>query len=126
MTHQIRLEKWLTTKDGIGNNTEQVVTEVNVFAEVRRLSGDRASLNGQTFLDNMFQFRFRFNPKIDPTGNWRIIYDGRRFTVHSIEQEEQRRFYWIVKAEANKKKTSGSGPGNSNRVFSNEFSNEFE
>jgi SPP1 family predicted phage head-tail adaptor len=107
MTHEIRLEKWVTTKDGNGNNTEQIVSKVNVFAEVSGSGGDRSSINnrrtvnGETVLSNFFLFRFRFNPKFTTSGNWRVIYDGRRFTIKSIEKENQKRFWMIIKAEAN-------------------------
>jgi head-tail adaptor len=96
---QIKLEKWVAAKDGLGDSKEYVTNAYGIYAEVERLSGGRASLNGQTNLDNIFQFRMRFD-SFDPTGNWRIVYDRRRFTVHSIEKENQNRFYWIFKAEA--------------------------
>lgn len=94
----IRLEKWVTEKDADGNNTETVTDKVNVFAEVTRLSGGRASANGITHLDNFYQFVIRFTPKYNPTGNWRIIYGGKLFTVHSVERVNERRFYWNFKA----------------------------
>lgn len=100
---QVRLEKWASAKDGSGNLKESVIQEVNTYAEVKRLSGSRAYLNGQIGLDNLFQFRLRFN-SFDPTGNWRIIFDRRKFTVHSIEKEKQERFYWIIKAQATGKR----------------------
>lgn len=97
----IRLEKWVTTKDGSGNNIEILAEKINAFAEVTRLSGDRASLNGVTHLDNFFEFIVRFSPKFNITGNWRLIYGGKRFTVHSIEKMEEKRFYWRIRAQAN-------------------------
>lgn len=100
---QIRLEKWATGQDAKGNNTEVVTNIYDTWAEVSRSSGDRSSLNGKEGLTNFFIFRVRFND-FDPTGNWRVVYDRRRFTVHSIEKEKQERFYWIIKAEASGKR----------------------
>lgn len=108
MTHMIRLEKWVTSKDGSGNNIEEVTEKINLFAEVKRLSGDRASLNGVTNLDNFFQFIVRFTPSFNITGNWRVIYGGNYFTVHSIERMQEKRFYWIIKGEAKGKKKVNS------------------
>lgn len=99
---QIRFEQWTTSKDGNGNNTEALTDQIDTWAEVKREGGDRSSLNGQTQLTNNFRFRVRFasvNP-IDITGNWRIIYDKRYFKIHSVEKEDQKRFYYIIKAEA--------------------------
>jgi len=100
MTKPIRLEKWISVQDSNGEWDESITEKINVFAEVSRSGGDRSSLNGKEGLTNFFIFRFRYNPKIDPTSNWRVIYDGRRFTPHSIEKENQNTFYWIIKAEA--------------------------
>jgi SPP1 family predicted phage head-tail adaptor len=97
--NQIRLERWESVKDVNGNWKENIVIKVNVFAEVTRSGGDRSSINGQTGLTNFFIFRMRFNPKIQPSGTWRVIYGGRSFTVHSIELEEQKRFWWVIKAK---------------------------
>ena len=104
MMQQIRLEKWVTTQDTNGNNDEQITSIISTWAEVDRSGGDRSSLNGQTGLTNFFIFRLRFNPKYDLTGNWKVVFDGREFTVHSIEKEKQQRFWLIIKAEAAGKK----------------------
>lgn len=98
--NQIRLEKWISAKNGSGDAKESITEKINVWAEVTRSGGDRSSLNGKDGLTNFFIFRFRFNPKFNPTGNWRVVYDQRVFTPHTIEKESQRRFWWIIKAEA--------------------------
>ena len=100
----IRMDRYKSTKDSKGDFKETVDLRVTAWAEVSRSGGDRSSLNGQEGLTNFFLFRVKFNPKFNPTGNWRVIYDGRRFTVHSIEKEEQRRFHWIIKGEAQGKR----------------------
>jgi SPP1 family predicted phage head-tail adaptor len=97
---QIQLKKYISVKDVKGDAKESVSETINTWAEVSRSSGDRSSLNGKEGLTNFFIFRMRFNGEIDPTGNWRVVYDRRTFTVHSIEKEKQKRFYWIIKAES--------------------------
>lgn len=94
LSKQIRLEKWISTQDGSGNWTE-AVTKYNCFAEVTSSGGVRSSLNGQTQLTKSKKFKIRFRPDFKPSGNWRIIYDGLRYTVQNIEKENEKRFYWI-------------------------------
>lgn len=100
----IQLEKWISVKDSKGDAKESVEQRVNTWADVSGSSGDRSSLNGKEGLTNFFIFKVRFDPSFDPTGNWRVVYDRRVFTVHSIEKEGQKRFYWIIKAEAKGKR----------------------
>lgn len=100
--HQIKLEQWKTTKDGNGNNIESVINSFNSWADIERQSGDRSSLNGRTALANVHRFRIRYasmNP-LFITGNWRIIYDSKKFSINSVEKESEKRFYWIIKATA--------------------------
>jgi SPP1 family predicted phage head-tail adaptor len=96
----IRLEKWKTVKDGNGNNTESIEKKIDYWAIVSEASGDRSSLNGQTGLTNSVSFEIDYNPKFNPTGNWRVIFDGRRFTVHQVKKKNQDRFKLIITAEA--------------------------
>lgn len=94
----IRLEKWVSTKDGSGDFKE-TVTKYNLFAEVLSSGSSRLTTNGSTKLNNTVQFKIRFRPDFKPTGNWRVVYDGKRYTVNSIEKENQERFYWIITAD---------------------------
>ena len=98
VSKQIRLEKYVSTQDGSGNWVE-TVTKYNCFAEVVREGGVRSSLNGQNKLNATIKFKIRFRPDFKPSGNWRVIYDGLRYTVHSIEKEKEERFYWIFKCD---------------------------
>ena len=99
---QIQLEQWITTKDSKGNNTESISNTYSIWAEVSFLNEDRSGLNQkkQIGLTNMLQFRIWFNDNLTVTGNWRLNYDGKKFTVHSIEKENQNNFFWIIKAES--------------------------
>lgn len=99
----IKMEKWTTTKNAQGHNIESITKNISCWAEVSRSAGDRSSLNGQAGLTNFFIFKIHYQ-NFDPTGNWRIIFDRRRFAVNSIEKENQNEFYWIIKAEASGKR----------------------
>lgn len=100
---QIELVQWRTTKDGNNNNVESIVRNVSCWAEVTRSGGQRSSLNGQGGFTNYYIFKIHYQ-NFDPTGNWRIVYDRRNFSPESIEKENQRDFFWIIKAMANSKR----------------------
>lgn len=100
---QIKLEQWKTVKDGNGDNVESIVKNYSCWAEVSRSAGQRSSLNGQAGLTNFFIFKIHYHG-FDPTGNWRIVYDRRKFAPASIERENQNEFFWIIKAEASGKR----------------------
>jgi len=98
---QILLEEFLTTKNARGDNIETLGSSYNIWAEVKRLSGSRVDdQKKQIGLTNVFQFRLWFNDNISLTGNYRITYDNRVFTVQAIEKENENNFYWIIQAEA--------------------------
>jgi len=98
---QARLEKWATAKDSNGKNVESLVSHYDIWIEPEVRSSSRSSLNGKTGLVNVYDFRFRYtNVDIDITGNWRLLYDRRYFKVHSINKENQNRFYYLMRAEA--------------------------
>jgi SPP1 family predicted phage head-tail adaptor len=93
---QIRLEKWKTVKDANGNNIESVV-KYNYWADVRLLGGSRSSYSGKSELGNQVEFTIDFKPNRFPTGNWRVVYQGKRYKVLSIERSD--RFKWIITAD---------------------------
>ena len=96
---QIKMEKWTTTKDINKNNVEAITKNISTWARVTRTGGDVSSINGNSGLTNFFVFKIHYQ-NFDPTGNWRIIFDRRKFAVRSIEKENQNEFFWIIKAEA--------------------------
>ena len=104
VSEQIRLEKWVTTLGGTGNPTE-TVTKYNCWAEVMRTGGSKNSSNGQTVLPENVSFKLRFRPDFKFTGNWKVVYNGLKYQVESIEKEAGKRFYMIIK-------TKGSGVRN--------------
>ena len=102
--HQIKLERWKTNRDASGNNTETIMNAWYLWADVQRVGGGRTTKYGVTALDNSMEFRIRFRPNIWATGNYRIIYDGKRFTIQSIVKDEEKKFDWILLANATGKK----------------------
>jgi head-tail adaptor len=100
MSKQIILEQWETETDLKGNMSDVLLRRIPVWAEVKRIGGGRSGLNGQVQLDNRIEFKVHWKPNIYPSGNWRIVYNGRKHTVSSIEKMEEDKFYWIITAES--------------------------
>jgi len=104
MTHKlnrsIEFRQYTSAKNGAGHSVETLAKNLSAYAEVRKLTGARAYLDGQIGLDNLFEFVVRFNPAYDFTGDWRVIYDRRKFIISSVEKENQEEFYLIIKAAA--------------------------
>lgn len=94
----IKLVKWETTKDVYGNNKETVIKNVSTFANIESDGGSKSFNDGYTAELKSCTFRIRFNPNFNPTGNWRIVYDGRSYDVQSVEKEDERNFFWKFKA----------------------------
>jgi SPP1 family predicted phage head-tail adaptor len=95
----IRLEKWESTKDGSGD-WKPSTTKYNLWAEVVRQGGSRSNVNGLTSLESTIRFKVWFKPELKVSGNWRVVYNGNRHTVQSIEPENEKRFYLIITASA--------------------------
>lgn len=100
LAKQIRLEKWATTQDGNGNNIEAITVKYNLWANVKRTAGQRVQVAGKIELSSSIKFSVRFRPDFNPSGNWRVVYNGNRHTVQSIVQDEEKRFYWTITADS--------------------------
>jgi head-tail adaptor len=93
---KIIVERWETDKDANGNNYETLEVRYPFWAEVRRTGGSRSSLNGKTNMGEQMVFTIEFRPDWYVTGDWRVVFRGRRFTVQSIERADEDRFKWII------------------------------
>ena len=97
---QIRLEKWESHKDDQGNFIESRTETHNVWADVERMGGSRGQFASTTQLSNTLTFTIRFRPDWWPTGNWKVVFNGRSHTVQSIERQDEDRFNWIITAQS--------------------------
>lgn len=78
----------------------QEVTLYRGWADVKKKSGSRDQQNNQTVFGKFFELRFRFQGDITLNANVKLVYGGNTLTVHSIEREKEKSFYWILRAEA--------------------------
>lgn len=96
---QVQLIEYVQTTQATGNTTEGVGNTYRLWADVKRISGNRAFSRGQTQLEEGLYFRVRFRFTYNPDVKYKIVYQGSKHTVKSIEPEDEKQFYWIIKAE---------------------------
>jgi SPP1 family predicted phage head-tail adaptor len=73
-------------------------TPYRVWAEVTDPSGFNVYQNGQTQLGQTKTFTIRFRFDRTPDCDWRLIYDGRRWTVTEIRRVDEKKFYYRLTA----------------------------
>ena len=98
--HQVQIEPYTNAKGSAGQNIETAGTPIGVWAEVQNPSGFRAYQNGQTQLGSTKDFFIRYRFDKFPDADWRLIYDGKRWTVTEIRKQEEKRFYYRLTATA--------------------------
>lgn len=96
---QVQLQVYGQVKQGTGNTIESITETYNLWADVKRISGNRAFSKGQTQLEEGLYFRVRFRFTYNPDAKYKVIYRGNKHTVKSIEPETEGQFYWIIKAD---------------------------
>lgn len=95
---QVQIVPYTTTQGADGQNVETEGTKVGVWAEISNPSGFRAYQNGQTQLGETKDFLIRYRFDRFPNCNWRLIYDGRRWTVSEIRKIDEKKFYYRLTA----------------------------
>lgn len=96
----IKLQKRVVAKDANGSLVNSISSSYKIWAEVGRDYGGREYSDSQTRLNARYTFKIYYNPDFVIDSNWKVIYDGKEFTVSSIERLNESRFNWIIKATA--------------------------
>ncbi len=68
------------------------------WAEVNNQSSSRDFFNGQDSLEQTKFFKIRNNLQLTPNVETRVLYAGKQWTVNSIDQDKEKKFYWNVRA----------------------------
>jgi hypothetical protein len=87
-------------KDGNGFMKANEALLFSGWAEVTNPSSSRIFTMGQDVLTGVKFFRIRNHHGISTNVNTRILYDGKRYAVDSIEKEKEKNFYWIIRGTA--------------------------
>lgn len=97
------LEQWTQPVDGNGNMIDTISHRYKIWADVSRVNGSRV-YDTQTKMEDGYKFRVWSRTALDLDALWKIVYDGKRLTVQSIEKEKEGEFWWIIKADSNGRK----------------------
>lgn len=95
---QVQIIPVTSEKNESGSWVETEGTKAGVWAEVTDPSGFRAYQNGQTQLGETKNFLIRYRFDRFPNCDWRLVYDGRRWTVSEIRKVDEKRFYYRLTA----------------------------
>jgi SPP1 family predicted phage head-tail adaptor len=95
---QVQLIPLVVSQDTDGQNITADGTKFGVWADVSSPSGFRDYQNGQTQMGKTKNFLIRFRIDKYPNANWKIRYEGKDWTVSSIERVKEKRFYWSMTA----------------------------
>lgn len=95
---QVRIIPYTSAKNASGSFVETPGTGVNIWAKVENPSGSRGYQNGQTQMSNTRTFMVRFKFDLFPDANWRLMYDGKLWTVTDIQKVDERKFYYLISA----------------------------
>jgi len=94
----IKLVKYETSQGSSGQNLTSAPTKFELFAEVLDAGHGFRSYDAQTQLGLVRRFKIRFRDTLTPTGDWKIEFRGKKWTIVSIEPEGERLFWWIITA----------------------------
>ena len=81
-----------------GRNIESEGISFQTWAEISDTSGFRDYLNGQTQMGNSKRFLIRFRFDQYPNADWKIVYQGKEWTVSEISKVAEKQFYWTFRA----------------------------
>lgn len=99
MNVPIKLVKKEVVQESAGNwESEPTQTKYDVFAEVLEAGHGFRTYDAQTQLGMVRRFKVRFRFDLYPNGDWKIEFRGNQWTIISIEQDQERMFYWIITA----------------------------
>lgn len=69
------------------------------YADVRSVGVNQSVQYSQTQIQKFFEFRFRWQSEITLNAHCKVIYNGQKYKVASLEREREKSFYWIIRTE---------------------------
>lgn len=97
LREQVTLLQPIRVDDGRGGFTTTYTAYGNVWARVRPVRSSRTLADAQVQFGEAFEFVIRVS-EVPITADWHINYFGRTFTIHGIDDIENRREYYNVLA----------------------------
>jgi SPP1 family predicted phage head-tail adaptor len=97
---RVTLSQVLVTQDAAGRNVQSDGEHFKAWAEVSNPSGFRDYVNGHTQMGKSKRFMIRFRFDRYPNADWKIVYEGKQWTVSEITRVDEKNFYWQLTASS--------------------------
>ena len=94
-SRRIALEEWRQTRADNGNMVDEKVSTSHVYAEVVKKGGRRSFEQSQLKQEDTYQMKVRMN-NMDINALWKVVYQGKKHTVQSIERIGEKRFNYLL------------------------------
>lgn len=99
LNRRIIIEKATSTSDGAGGRTVTWATDKTVWAEIRQISPKRLMEAGKQFQGTPYEITVRYDAvDITNIGEYRINNNSNYYTIHSIENIEDKNTYKLILA----------------------------
>lgn len=92
----IRVERWVIGKDAEGNNEESKAESHSFWAEITRKGGSRVDTASRATISDVMEFRINYRTDWEISGNWMLVYFGKRYKINSIERINEKQFNWLI------------------------------
>ena len=96
----IKLIEIVQNQTSGGRNQESEGPNYPLWAEIKRRAAGFVYKSGLVNLTESLEFRVRYRDDIKPNSKYKVLYLGNRHQVKSIERENENKFFWIIKADA--------------------------
>lgn len=73
---------------------------LNTWANVELKNSSKVNQFNQVVFDKFFEFRFRWVDNVQINANCKVVYNGNRLAVIGLERDQEKNFYYILRAEA--------------------------
>ena len=103
MMKPIRLIQRTSAQAADGRWVESTTNSYNIYAELQKTGSGRSVNNGQTSLTGTIQFKVFFKDDFDISGDWKLVWAGRQYTIQGIDRVDERRFNLLITATASGK-----------------------
>jgi len=96
----VKLYQYAITKDSSGDNVETLSLRYRTFADVVDTGGGRSVERSQVGLSDIKQFKIRWRDNWLLDSKWFIKYFGKQYAISKIERINEKRFNWLITADA--------------------------
>lgn len=93
---KIVLERWTQAKNATGSLEDTLTTRYPIYADIRDRGGSRSYEDYQTKLSSAKEIRIYYRDPFDITAQWKVVFDGRRYTVSDVQKVNEAKFNYLL------------------------------